>query len=756
MMEFENLVYSSDNDSDSDEEFCPYNVVDSLQQSSKPNLTSEEHKFMNAYTYDKEPVKEWRQVTDFEAIKECNMVKWRDISKLIGDFHGFRNSLALYKSKKLINVIERIICKNGCYYFPEKCFISHGYDLKNILRKSLHEELNPYFEKIFKDCDSKDVTLELTDFGAPKLLKLAEDIGFNTVLEYDEEDMLKINLSVLKEEFWMHKRPCFVKEEKKVLDVVHALLLSATKKRDAEISLAAQIYSQKMVGLNEPILKVMCHGPDYGTKEHAVDDIPCDITKDEEKLKNTGFTSVEHMDCKAFKKTDHWEYKHHRVDTEMSKCVENVGLNLNGPVSDMKTTSVFYPCNLQHCWICCKCNFCHLVRIRKCEHHREHIKYNIKECVVQQAAQCQEHWIDHPENFEAGDIEIENNLLFHNNEVKRDGRNYHNGSVKYPGLKVACKNCRKNTQDHYSNHLTPHLQCKHCLYELKTVEDKSYWKKVCQICGKVFSSEPLNIRHVKRHEFPKQECEICKITVSSKFNLHRHMIEQHNAMQDGHRQLKCCICLKTFLSRGKLGRHVQGVHRQMLSLQGVQNYLAEKQNVTDSDKTEENEFRCSVCDKVFTRKATLEEHQNMHQGEIKQNCEYCGKQFSTVSNLQRHLTVHTSKQKRFQCDRCQKNFTTKSRLDAHVQSFHESKKFNCDVCDKQFTTVSNLQRHLTVHTSNQKRFQCDRCQKNFTTKSSLDAHVQSFHENKKFSCELCDKSYSYLNKLKAHMNKCHK
>ena len=99
------MVYSSDNDSDSDEEFCPYNVVDSLQQSSKPNLTSEEHKFMNAYTYDKEPVKEWRQVTDFEAIKECNMVKWRDISKLIGDFHGFRHSLALYKSKKLFNVI---------------------------------------------------------------------------------------------------------------------------------------------------------------------------------------------------------------------------------------------------------------------------------------------------------------------------------------------------------------------------------------------------------------------------------------------------------------------------------------------------------------------------------------------------------------------------------------------------------------------------------------------------------------------------
>ena len=71
-MNVEKMGYSSAEDSDSSvEKFCRYDAVDSLQQSSKPNLTSEERKFMNSYTYDKEPVKEWRQVNDFEFLKNA-------------------------------------------------------------------------------------------------------------------------------------------------------------------------------------------------------------------------------------------------------------------------------------------------------------------------------------------------------------------------------------------------------------------------------------------------------------------------------------------------------------------------------------------------------------------------------------------------------------------------------------------------------------------------------------------------------------
>ena len=109
---------------------------------------------MNTYSYDKEPVKEWRQVSDFDAIKECNKVKWESISKLLDKCHGFVNSGALFRNEKskVLILIGRILCDKGCNFFPNKCFMRHEYqhDLRNLMKKSLHDKFNPDFDKIFK------------------------------------------------------------------------------------------------------------------------------------------------------------------------------------------------------------------------------------------------------------------------------------------------------------------------------------------------------------------------------------------------------------------------------------------------------------------------------------------------------------------------------------------------------------------------------------------------------------------------------
>ena len=64
--------------------------------------------------------------------------------------------------------------------------MEHGYDLKNLMKKSIHERLNPDFKRLFENSKSKEAKLELTEYGAPLLYKLAKDIGFSTVLDYDE------------------------------------------------------------------------------------------------------------------------------------------------------------------------------------------------------------------------------------------------------------------------------------------------------------------------------------------------------------------------------------------------------------------------------------------------------------------------------------------------------------------------------------------------------------------------------------------
>jgi uncharacterized protein YecE (DUF72 family) len=63
----------------------------------------------NTYLYDPEPVKAWREITDYMAIKECNESLWSKISKCIGQNHKYGNSLFLYRDRnsELVNVIER-------------------------------------------------------------------------------------------------------------------------------------------------------------------------------------------------------------------------------------------------------------------------------------------------------------------------------------------------------------------------------------------------------------------------------------------------------------------------------------------------------------------------------------------------------------------------------------------------------------------------------------------------------------------------
>ena len=105
---------ADDSDSLSEgEEFCPESEIDKLPWGNRcANLTKDELKMKNTYSYDPEPVKAWREITDYMAIKECNENLWSKISKHVGKRHRYSNSLFLYRDRhsELVNVIERILC----------------------------------------------------------------------------------------------------------------------------------------------------------------------------------------------------------------------------------------------------------------------------------------------------------------------------------------------------------------------------------------------------------------------------------------------------------------------------------------------------------------------------------------------------------------------------------------------------------------------------------------------------------------------
>ena len=523
------LTMISSSDTSSDEEMvCQYDAVDALQIKPAPTLFLEEIMLKNTYTYDDEPVAAFREISDFLVLKECCDVVWGEISALLGDFHGYHNNLCLYRGNDILKLISKIICKNNCYFFPENCFLEHEeVDLKHFFKRSLHDQYNPDFESLFKKDPEKVVKLKRAESGMPIMWKLAEDIGINTILEYDDNGLLSIDFDVLNSSFWNNERPIFFIQEKKVLDVIFALLKVSLPLKENAIKYASTKYSQQTSKLNDPLLKIMCHGPDF---DDYVSLTVCDVKKDELRAKQTVFTSVKHTQCSSFKRSDHWTY----TNGENNFC-EDIDENfiICGPVAMSEYEPLIYPCNLRHCWVRCKCIFCQNNKILQCKEHKMHLKFNIKNCVIQKHSQCQDHWIDHPDNFDSDqDIEVQKKLLFHNSSILAHGQNYHLKTVKYAGLKISCKNCKSDSKNHFVHHLTPHVQCKHCLHELKTMKEETYWQRVCSICGKEFKSISAKKEHRARHGISPLECCLCGKVFSNKFTLKRHINEEHQFKED--------------------------------------------------------------------------------------------------------------------------------------------------------------------------------------------------------------------------------
>ena len=131
------------------------------------------------------------------------------------------------------------------------------------------------------------------------MLELAEGIGVNTNLEYDDSGMMKIDFEVLNEIFWNDERPAFVKEQKKIF-MFTLLSLSSPSRESAEL-FATSMYLQEDSKLNEPVLKVMCHGPDFDSYAWPNEINEYDISKDESKFKHS-FPKIKHNQCESFKK----------------------------------------------------------------------------------------------------------------------------------------------------------------------------------------------------------------------------------------------------------------------------------------------------------------------------------------------------------------------------------------------------------------------------------------------------------------------
>ena len=228
--------------------------------------------------------------------------------------------------------------------------------------------------------------------------------------------------------------------------------------------------------------------------------------------------------------------------------------------------------------------------------------------------------------------------------------------------------------------------------------------------------------------------------------------------------LSCDLCGAKVAQRGNLVRHFRAVHEKKMS------------------------FQCSICKKVFGAKQTLERHlSNFHKLDL-------GKSVKNQAFLQEPTSNQGEEfdeiKRPFYCSICDKAFATKQTLERHLVNFHnlsESKKlaflqeptnndaneFCCSICDKAFALKHTLERHIAkVHKIQDSSDLIHWTEDSFNSDGN-NSDEELLHQKKKIKlepkwpkgtrceiirenhCSICKKQFCTSTSLKNHMEKVH-
>ena len=709
----DNSVVSSTGDWDQ-----PGNVVDTLGWQPKVTQSKLEKELKSKYSFDKH-----REFSDVRIYDIQNSDRFRQLFYALkfprcplysSIMCCFLNESYRFKPERLL---QRKICLDFCNWDPSNCFLedSHSGKFEDLMSEEFHSMYNPEFESQFGQDYVYPQLVYPGRFSPPNVDELVDKIGISSKLEY--EDGIAVKMENLSNQNRKKGSPLFTFEEKKVHDIIEALIEVSKERNEEYKNHIKGVYTKSFNSSGEitkPILSLMMWGPQ--TNDFFPDAFQvCDLVFDPD--------NVDIHRCNNFLAKDFWMFRHEKN----IPCNEAGSTHLDGPAMTEQLTTV-YPCNHGRCIVDCLCKFCEKTRTNLCDinDHKYHLESFEPECPVQKESQCQNHWVGHPKNFDVvEDIVVEKNMFFHNNQLVEQPRSYKVEEIRFSNIKKSCLLCRGDVYDHFKNHMVLHVQCKLCHFQMSSYEDKSFWEKVCNICNKILPSTSLIYWHKRGHaETGNFECDVCQLVLKKKSYLKRHLEEIHNQDQD----------TKGYEEEDETSDSDVSVSESSENSSGF-----DTDESVSFPTTSKQNYKCDTCDIDFLLRRYLDDHLRYNHGICDFECDICGKNFKHSKDLKRHNR-------------------SKHRIALDLDKYQPlgpklEKILTCEVCSKVFQRKDLLKKHKHTHKALKKIHTCKHCNKSFTRKDNMQDHIRSVHNNERpYKCNLCSRTFKKKYHLKRHVS----
>ena len=195
--------------------------------------------------------------------------------------------------------------------------------------------------------------------------------------------------------------------------------------------------------------------------------------------------------------------------------------------------------------------------------------------------------------------------------------------------------------------------------------------------------------------------------------------------------LSCQKCDKTLYSKVLYNFHIKNSHSVTSQASVTSSLLSSNQDVKDIFKS----------DSVSGTDVKAEQNSKPEHGDSKSRV---AQNENAKEILDHHTDQMHSDEAQFECNLCQKIFGSRKNLKTHIDGVHASvKKFKCHLCDKSFTLASHRRVHIRGVHEKVRPYKCPVCETSFLLKDGLTQHIRTVHEEvKPHICSVCSKSFA--------------